>query len=235
MPDLWFEEKLFPDPKSLEELDGGPGLFRMGPTNFNSVIRIHIPRYRILTDSEKAKLLVPKLDCKYILVRLGIELDPSPNGKLAQEKFDSALFQLFFQPIDNVNPRVYMLAPTELNDGKPESVKLKIEPSFSLLSGTSGSLGSIESDIQIGQVAPILRGFSGNNEMQPYWKLEGDPNAPLYGIRNFWLILEIPPEGRSCYLTCHAQGWLQTPYGKIFMHPARLQATNIPRYKFDFE
>jgi len=234
MSDIWFEENLEPDLSELAYATKGDPDATRKFLKLSSPLRMNFPRSRALTSTEINHIAVPVTHCKYTLVKLGCEFDPGPAARAARLHFDSAVFQVFILANGNEKPRVYNLAPVEFDKGEPGNVKLKLEPSITLISGAGGSLGGIETDIAVGQVAPVVRGFKGKDDMQPYWNLESHKEYPLYGSRNFWLILEAPASVQECYLSCRVEGTLNTPLGRILMLPPQREVEHRPRYKLEF-
>jgi hypothetical protein len=125
--------------------------------------------------------------------------------------------------------------PTELRNGTPQAVKLKLEPSIEVASTVKVGLGSMETDVLAGQVAPSVVGFKGDHEIRPYWNLEDNNQAPLYGIRHFWLLLEAPKVSSHCFISCVILTTLQTVTGPIHLGPKQKNLTHRPRYKIDFQ
>ena len=234
MSEIWFEESLVPDLDILESASKGESSEDRPPVTVSSSVRVNIPRTRILSTTEIGHMAMPTPNYKYLLVRLGCEFDPGPAARAEHISFDSAVFQVYIHASGPEMPRVYSLAPVEFDKGKPGNVKLKLEPSLTFVSGAGGSLGGIETDLAIGRVAPVVRGFTGKDERQPYWNLESHKEFPLYGLRHFWLILEAPPSTQDCYLSCRVEAFLTTILGRLFMRPAKREIEHRPRYKITF-
>jgi hypothetical protein len=229
MSDIWFQEDLFHNGDVSEISSKGQKV------NVSGSVRVHIPRTRILSKTEKNRMAVANPNFQYLLVRLGCEFDPRINdGREKNLSFESANFQVYIHSNEMDGLRVYNLAPVEYDKGHPGNVKLKLEPSLTLISGASGSLGGIEADLSVGRVEPVVRGFTGKNERQPYWNLESHKEFPLYGLRHFWLTLEAPSSLQECYISCRAEGYLSTPLGKLFLRPAQKEVEHRPRYKIAF-
>jgi hypothetical protein len=230
MTEIWYEDELVPSENWLDTLK-----LTKSPMNSaylenppKGIIRLHMPQELHLTASDKIQFR--RSGYKYVLVRLGCEFDPGEEARSANFGFISAKFSIpIFGEGDNF-PRVHSLFPLELNRGKPDTAKIKFEPAITLISGASVSLGSIEKDIAFGQVAPIVRGFKGDDEHAPYWNLEHHREAPLYGLRHFWMLLEIPPTIENCYLMPVAEAELQGKIGPILLK-SRKQEAHRPRYK----
>lgn len=229
MSNIWYEENIYPDINSLATKD-----MSKSPIDVSGIVRLHVPRWKLLTHQELHQMAVPNLNNKYILVRLGCEFDLDQHSKAFKNHFESAVFQVFLHPDKDTKPRVYSLAPAEMDKGSSKNIKLKLEPSITFASGAGGSIGGVEQDITIGQVAPIIRGFKGKDEMQPYWNLQNHSESPLYGIRNFWLILETPLSVQGCYLSCRAEARLNTLLGNILLLPQKSIKEHRPRLRIEF-
>ncbi len=220
MNEIWFEETLYPDPDALEELVEGVRDLnlknQLGAVRKN--IRIHMPRAQLLDSKQKKSIIGAKSNAHYFLVRLGCEFDPDKEPKAT---FVNAYFWVNLWPEGNLFPKVYDLAPLSLDAGKPQIISVKLGPSIKTIAGAGLSLGEVGTDVNIGQVAPIIRGFKGDDEMSPRWDMEHHREAPIYGIRHFWLWLEIPNTMQHCFISCRGEGYLQTTAGKLLFVPKK--------------
>jgi hypothetical protein len=227
---IWFEEELFSE--ASQDSLGTKGTESAG--SFSSFVRVYEPREKILNSEEINSIPLAKPNHHYAIVKIGCELDPGNDARAAKAGFTSAKVSV---PIwgDGKNPtKVFSLFPIEINRGVPQSVKLKIEPTISVASVLEVGLGSLEADILIGQVAPSIVGFKGDYEMRPYWNLKHKRQAPLYGMRDFWLLLEAPEPSNHCYISCIIVSSLQTPAGLVSLGPKQKNIEHRPRHKIEF-
>jgi hypothetical protein len=220
---IWYEEELLP-PDNLQEITRGA----KDPTLISELskckIRIYRPQERIIGPSEKLAFRRPEHN--YILIKLGCEFDPGEKAREARFGFLSAKITVFLLGQENLHPRVYDLYPAVIDQGKPDTVKLKLEPSFTLVSGAGGSLGGIETDISVGQIDPVVRGFKGEEERCPYWNLQHFRTAPLYGVRQFWLVVEVPEKLETFRVIPLVEAKMQSKFGPIPLS-ARIQQQSM--------
>ena len=82
----------------------------------------------------------------------------------------------------------------------------------------SGSLGKISTDLRLGQVEPVVVGWKGAAEREPRWELRPQSKS-LLGIRNCWLLIEVPEACGGARLAVRAEGDIQTRVGPIHVGP----------------
>ncbi len=227
---IWIEEELFPE-DSNENL-GAKG----NPSNkaISAFVRIHEPRIKNLSSTEIKSIDFTKPDHHYTLVKLECELDPGNEARKVKAGFISAKVSVPAWGDGKTNTKVFALFPLEIQKGALQAIKLKLEPTIDVASAVKIGLGSLEADALVGQVAPSIVGFKGNQEMRPYWNLEHNNQAPLYGTRHFWLLLETPKASKLCYISCHIVASLQTLIGPIYLGPKKNDITNRPRFPINF-
>lgn len=228
MTDMWFEEELLPDITSLAHINKkgiklSEELSQM--SRIRRRIRFHRIRNRLLNNEEVELVSMNNPAFYYLLVRLGCEFDP---GRKAKATFESATFTVILRGNKEYNPHVHSLFPIEINKGESRTVAIKLGPSITAASGAGFSLGEVETNLQVGQVAPVLRGFAGEDEQTPYWVLEHHREALLFGIRHFWLLLEIPKLLSTFHIGCRVESYLQTRLGRLLMVPEKRSALDRP-------
>jgi hypothetical protein len=225
---IWIEEELF--------AEGSEGGFeREGtPKSVGAFVRIHEPRVKILSSPDRSSIDFAKPDHHYALVKLGCELDPGNEVRKLKAGFSAAKVSIPVWGDGKAYTKVFSLFPMNLSEGKPQAVKLKLEPTIGIASLVQVGLGSLETDILIGQVAPSIVGFKGEHEMRPYWNLQHHSQAPIYGMRDFWLLLEAPRISSYCFISCFIATTLQTAAGPVYLGPRKKDITHRPRYKIDF-
>ncbi len=228
----WIDEELFPDPEQMNDLTKGTKSTSDDRARLEAIrgrIRMQDPRWKVL-DSKEVKVLgaiTPKQ--RYCLLRLSCEFDPGADARAARIGYASAVLAAYLWGIGKAHPRVHSLAPVDISSGKPATVTMKLGPSITV-AGTGVSLGSIEGDIAVGTVAPIVKGFAGKDESQPYWNLEHHHEAPLYGRRYFWLLVESPQSLAEFSISCRVEAYLQTVLGRLRLGPKVYDWAKRPRY-----
>ncbi len=237
MIDTWFDEELTPDPDSIAILMKGSKSGRDDRARLEAIrgrIRVHDPRWKVLDYTEVKALGAITPNHRYCWLRLSCEFDPGADARAAKTGYAAAIMSAYLWGTGRAHPRVHSLAPVEVSSGKPRTVTAKIGPSFSI-AGTGGSLGGIEADIAIGSIAPIVRGFAGKDERQPYWNLEHHHEAPLYGRRHFWLLVESPHSLAEFSISCRVEADLQTILGRLRLQPKVHDWAQRPRYVIKLE
>lgn len=197
-------------------------------------VRINEPKVKILSSSEISSIDFTRPDCHYVVVKVGCELDPGNESRWFKAGFSAAKICVPIWGDGKGTIKVFAIFPIDMNEGTSQVVKLKLDPSIEVASVISASLGSIETDILIGQIAPSVVGFKGEHEMRPYWNLQHHSQAPIYGIRNFWLLLEAPLMSKYCFISCYIVTALQTAIGPMYFGPKHKNITHSRRYKIEF-
>lgn len=224
MTDIWFEDELVPDMQLLNEMLEGS----MGDTQdeleqiekLRRTISVHTPYWRVLDDAIVRDMAVADQNKTYMLMRLWCDFDTESASQKKPFGFESAKigFSLWsdeqcFRSVPAqelvVHPKVFALQPTNINSGKPTPMKLQLGPTITLASGMGFSAGGVELNINVGEVAPVVHGFAGEDERNPYWKLNHHREAPLYGSRHFWLVLELHPSLKQFYIECNYEAALR--------------------------
>jgi hypothetical protein len=225
---IWMEEELFAE--EAESGFEGKGITE----SVGAFVRIYEPRVKALTSPEISSIDFTKPDHHYALVKLGCELDPGNEARRLKAGFSTARVSVPVWGDGKAYTRIFSLFPTSLKEGSPQTVKLKLEPSVEIASLVKVGVGSLETDILVGQVAPSTIGFKGDHEMRPYWNLQHVNQAPIYGMRDFWLLLEAPRAANHCFISCFIATTLQTTVGPIHLGPKNKDITHRPRYRIDF-
>jgi len=190
------------------------------------VLRVHRPRYRPLTADEISRLPTGRGDLwagspaqgNFYLVRLGMEFDVPLEGREAGWAYSAAWCRAYlFSPGNETQPRVLDVYPQHLYEGQPATVK--VEVGLGLQAGPLEiKVGSISTDLHLGQVTPVTVGFFGEEERTPYWELRAK-EKPILGIYHFWLVVEQPPACDSVRLSALGEGNLQTRLFSIPVGP----------------
>jgi hypothetical protein len=181
------------------------------------VLRVHQPRCCPLTAEEAARIpggpggpqAGSPAKGKLYLVRLGIEFDVLPLGREAGRAYTAAWQRAYlFSPASQEQPRVLDIYPQHLYEGEPAPVK--VEVGLGLKAGpVEVEVGSIGTDLHLGQVTPVTTGFFGWEEREPYWELRAR-TKPILGVHHCWMILERPAGCGPVRLAAFGEGDLQT-------------------------
>jgi len=112
-------------------------------------------------------------------------------------------------------------------EAEPRVVKVELGPEIS--AGKAGaSLGSVSSDIQVGTVSPAIVAFKGRGEREPRWELT-PKQKELVGMRNTWLVVEIPDECQGARLSVRVEGDIETKrFGILSVAPKERVWENRP-------
>jgi hypothetical protein len=165
-------------------------------------LTVFTPRARRVTPEEVADLSGSQSDLlapgklaqgPLFLVRLGLELDVDPKELKAGWGYRQAWCRAhLYAPGASVQPRLLDIYPLRLYEGQPMTVKVEAKPALKVEKLLEASLGSVSSDLRLGQVMPITLGFFGEAERKPYWQLQ-EKEKPIRGAYHFWLLVEQPP------------------------------------------
>lgn len=232
MSEIWYEEDLFPSDNWVEQWKNTKSPSEPTETLPRGHIRVHKPIERLMDAFEN--LPYRKAKHSYVFVKLGCEFDPGEAARAANFGYASAVFRVHCEGEGKLQPHIQEIIPESMTKGKPGNVKIKFEPTITLVSGAGGSLGGIEWDSAVGQVAPVMTGFKGQDDHAPYWNLEHHREAPLYGLRNFWILLELPPKLNICHLIPYADATMQAKFGPVWLGPKAQQTAHRPRYTIRF-
>ncbi|HID52276.1 MAG TPA: hypothetical protein EYP41_09580 [Anaerolineae bacterium] len=208
--------------------DKGGVLERFTREKAKENLRVHTPRARQLTPEEAGQLpgspgglLEPgKLaQGPLFLVRLGMELDVDPVGQEADWSYRQAWCRAnLFAAKGEVQPRLLDIYPQRIYEGQPMTVQVKAEPTLKVEKTVEASLGSISTDLRLGQVTPVTLGFFGEEERKPYWELR-EEEKPIRGVYHFWFLVEQPPGCEDIHLAMLGEGDLRTTLFTIPVGP----------------
>jgi len=204
----------------------GTALERYVKEKAQGVLRVYYPHWRSLTADEVSRLPTGQGDLwagspargNLYLVRLGMEFDVPPEGREAGWAYSAAWCRAYlFSPGNETQPRVVDIYPQHLYEGQPATVK--VEVGLGLQAGPIEiKVGSIGTDLHLGQVTPVTVGFFGEEERAPYWELRAK-EKPILGIYHFWLVVEQPPTCSPVRLFALGEGNLQTRLFSIPVGP----------------
>lgn len=238
MAEIWFEDELTPASGTVEEitkaLTGGAGALLRGADDVRTEIteqararvRAHTPDWARLADT--SKFLTSGRASSFYQVRLGVEFELAKEARAAGGRFTfgRCAARLWSAASSQAQPRVYDLFPRDLYEGEPTTVTLEFGPEIKV-GAVGGSLGKISTDIRIGQVEPVVVGWKGEGEREPYWDLNPQSKS-LLGPRHFWLLLEVPNECNGARLALLVEGDVETRFGPIPIAPKERAWENRP-------
>jgi len=227
MTDIWFEEELVPaeatiehtvksiaenKQASVEEVD------KQIRSSARSILRVDKPRWGELKD-DSAKLLSSGKPVGFYLVRLGFQFDVPQQIRDQGAHFVYARCSaiLWAASAGQPQPTVYEVIPHDLYEGQPRQVKVEIGPGIKL-SGVGVSLGKASTDFAVGFVEPVVVGWTGKDEREPYWDLRPKSKA-LLGVHHLWLVVEVPTGCNAVRLAARVEGDLQAYFGVIPVGP----------------
>lgn len=175
-------------------------------------VRTHKPDVQRLTDLSK---IIAEPNAQYFSVRLGFEFELDPESRKAGARYSFVRFTAFLRSVERVDvaPRVYDLFPKDLYEGEPRMVKVEFGPEISV-SEASASLGNVSTDIQVGTVSPAIVAYKGRFEREPRWELT-PKQKELIGMRNTWLIVEVPNKCKGARLSARVEADIETKWGPI--------------------
>jgi hypothetical protein len=152
------------------------------------------PRWRLLHDDEVIRVSPAwrVVQSSYVLVRLGVEF-VLPSAKFTrgeQWHIVSSQYHISLSAQGEVQPQVLAIYPEQFYEGISRTIKLELGSKFSATK-LEPSQETMNTDIAIGTVAPIVIGFCGD-QRNSYWQIDSRSKL-LEGIYNFWLLLKLPP------------------------------------------
>jgi len=125
------------------------------------------------------------------------------------------------------HPETYDLFPKDLYEGEAQKVTVKFGPEIGIDKVGSASLGSIEADIHLGQLTPVIVGYFGFEKREPYWEIRPQTKA-LLGIQCLWLVISMPASCPGTQLAVMASADIQTTVGRIHIGPKETDWDNRP-------
>lgn len=214
----WNEwEELAPTPQVIIEITkANPGdskaITAEVQESARGAARTHKPDLERMTDLSG---IIAAPNAQYYLVRLGFEMDLDADARRAGSRFSFVRLtaRLSGAAEGDALPRVYDLYPKDLYEGEPRVVKVEFGPEIKV-GEVGGSLGKISTDIQIGTVSPAIVAYKGRAECEPRWELT-PKQKELIGIRNSWLIVELPAQCRDAELRVRVEADIETKWGPI--------------------
>jgi hypothetical protein len=210
--ETWFTEELGPSDADFDRMVKSPDDANEPvppPRGATAVLRADRPRWERVAEEDHKFIRSPNVD-HFLLVRLGFQFSLTREADAAGSRIISARCSAFLWPArpEEPTPTVYDLLPRDLYNGKPGEVTLKLSPSLNL-GPVSGSIGEIGTSVRVGTVEPVVVGFPGRDEREPYWDLRPQRER-LVGVRHFWLVVEVPVGCDGAWIATRVQAELQT-------------------------
>ena len=128
----------------------------------------------------------PQGDETYLLVRLAFSLIPPKNHKIEEAQLSALLECTAGSP----QPVVFDVFPRNAVEESKTDVKVSFEPSLKL-SEVEASVGSLEANIQIPKVEPVVT-TAGIGGVNPTWFYGSHRRHPLVGTRMVYAIVGYP-------------------------------------------
>jgi hypothetical protein len=227
--DLWYEDALAPADDLADNFvkDYADRKATADRRALTAIIRADRPRWQRLPDTQDGPVKSPDV-AYFLLVRLGFQFAVTDEGARAGTKIRTArcAAQLRAAQPEEPAPRVYDLAPRDLYDGNPRQVQLKVAPKISAgfveLSAETGHT------ITIGTVEPVVVGYPGAEEREPYWNLT-PKGGNLIGVRHMWLTIEVLHGSTGIWLTTATGASVSTPWHTVVpLRSSRVEQSQYP-------
>ena len=104
---------------------------------------------------------------------------------------------------------------------------MKFGPEIGIDKVGNASLGSLETDIYMGQMTPVVVGYFGSDQQEPYWEIRPQTKA-LLGVQYLWLVVAMPVACPGVRLAIKASADIQTMVGPVHIGPAETVWKNRP-------
>jgi hypothetical protein len=182
------------------------------------VVRAHKPDWKELKAAEMKNLLDSGQKPRLFKVRLVFEFEIPKKNFDRGARFVYAHCQAAIRSLGGpFLPEVYDLYPQELYEGEQQKVSLKFGPSITI-GKVGASLGEIGLDIALGQVAPVVVGYFGDQKQDPHWELRPRSKS-LLGRQYLWLVLSMPEGCQGIRLSSRVDAEIQTKFGPVPVGP----------------
>jgi hypothetical protein len=210
--DIWLEDDLVPSSggepevvKSLSDLWAGR------PPQDAKVGIVRIGRARGMLLDKTFALPASQGGARFMLVRLGFEFDIAPEFDDEDATFDYALCHTTLAPARDGEPQptAYAVLPRRFDEDETSTVQVKIAPSLELAK-LKATLGEVGFDITVGSLQPVIVGFKGKNEQEPYWRFK-PRKQKLLGEQNVWIVVELPPQSGGVAISAAAAAEIRIP------------------------
>lgn len=216
MDDIWFEEELFvpsyeidDETKSLLQFESRGRIGYL--SECLGVVRVSKPRWEYF-----GNYLINNRESRFFKVRLRYQFDPIYDHL----HFKDAKCEAFIQPENKLQelPRVFDIFPRTIEIDNPMNFNLNFQPKISFAS-LEVSLGEIGATIDTCTITPIVIGYPGTDDRNPYWILRPSKNIPIKGMRDFWLVIEQPLSCDATLLKVRTEASVQAHFGPVPLAP----------------
>jgi hypothetical protein len=193
---LWFSEELVPDDaavrQAVESTTKGDRNAATLATKISGMLRCTRVRWKEVQPQQD--WLTSHEGSRFVLTRLGFEFDMSDEAKKAGSRFVFARCSAYLSASGGTGaePTVYDIVPREMYEGEPSDVQLKFGPKIKIGPVEAG-VGEMATELTVGRVEPVIVGWSGKDDREPYLELR-PKSKTLLGVRYFWLVIDIPGE-----------------------------------------
>ena len=227
MSELWFEDELSVSDLALSGVS--KKIARSIKSDFQPVsdelaqaargiVRAQKPDWKLLKASEMKTALTSGQKVRFFKVRLVFEFEiPKKNfdrGARFVYARCSAVVRSMGGPF---LPEVYDLYPQDFYEGEQQKVSLKFSPSITV-DKVGTSIGEVGTDIALGQIAPVMAGYFGDDKLEPHWELRPRSKS-LLGRQYLWLVLSLPEGCEGIRLAARVDADIQTKFGPISVGP----------------
>jgi hypothetical protein len=210
---LWFTEELVPHAaavrQAVESVTKGDRDAAILATKISGVLRCTQVRWKEMQPQQD--LLTSGKGSRFVLARLGFEFDMSDEAKKAGSRFVFARCSAYLSSCNSTGPEptVYDIVPRDLYEGEPSDVQLKFGPKLKIGPVEAG-VGEIATEVTVGRVEPVIVGWTGKDNREPYWELR-PKSKTLLGVKYFWLVIDIPTGVDRVEIAVEAIAELETP------------------------
>lgn len=223
MNDIWFEEDLLPDEKQVDQI--AKDVSRTAHVKAADIreaargrVLVNQPRW-IELDPKQLQLLGTDAGERYFLVRLGFQFALPREERGRGAAFVYARCSAYLWPFEGGQPapRVYEVIPSDLYEGKAQTINVKLGPTLKL-DKLEASAGEVSTDVTFGTIEPSIVGWAGEDERSPYWELRPTTRS-LIGTRHLWMIVELPSGCSGVQIATMAEGEIQTRFALVPVGP----------------
>lgn len=236
MEELWFEDELSLSEEALEAVSGSLAKKLKGERKVISaevarqargIVRALKPDWAPLSTEETKNILASSQPGRYFKVRLVYEFEiPRANFDQGARFVYSNCEAHLWAAGGQAQPEVYDVFPMDIYEGEPQKVSLKFGPEITV-DKVGVSVGEIGTEIAVGQIAPVMVGFFGDEKREPHWELRPKTKS-LHGRQYFWLTLSCPQGCEGIRLASRVTADIQTQFGPIGVGPKDTLWDNRP-------
>ena len=182
------------------------------------IVRAQKPDWKLLKPAEMKNVLDSGQKGRFFKVRLVFEFEiPKKNfdrgARFVYARCDAAIRSMGGPFL----PEVYDIYPQDLYEGEQQKVSLKFGPSITV-DKVGASIGEIGTDVALGQIAPVVVGYFGDQKQEPHWELRPRSRS-LLGRQYLWLVLSLPEGCQGIRLFSRVEADVQTKFGPISVGP----------------